>query len=151
MERLRELIAEEQPAKRPRQREARPYEEYSLQEFLRQESWLWERRRLALSDTPARLPAELPRGDRAGPDDEPAPPAALHDLRPGAAGRADAPAADETLPPRGAHGWRNHWRHGLLGAVRYWAAGSKFKVAFMLAELADEFGVKDEARRRHPA
>ena len=67
VERLRALIPEEQAAKRPRQREARPYDEYSLKEFLRQESWLWERRRVALSDALARLPAELPRGERDGP------------------------------------------------------------------------------------
>ena len=48
--------------------------------------------------------------------------------------------------PGGDEGWRNHWRRGLKGAVRDWAQGSKFRVAFMLAELADEFKVVDEAR-----
>jgi len=68
-ERLRALIPEEQPQKRQRRREeARPYDEYTLQEFLRQESWLWARRSVELSDeAPARLPSELPRGERDGP------------------------------------------------------------------------------------
>ena len=68
-ERLRALIPEEQIAKRQRRREeVRPYDEYEREEFERQESWLWARRRVELSDArPARLPAELPRGQRDGP------------------------------------------------------------------------------------
>eukprot|EP00966_Prymnesium_polylepis_P138046 3189512-Prymnesium_polylepis.1 len=42
--------AEQPPAeKRQRTREARPYDEYSVEEFLRQESWLWTRRRAELA------------------------------------------------------------------------------------------------------
>jgi len=44
----------------------------------------------------------------------------------------------------GAFGWRHHWRHGMVGAVQYWAAGSKANVVLMLVGLADYFGVKDD-------
>lgn len=55
-------------------------------------------------------------------------------------------ASDDKEPPRpGREGWRHHPRRGLVGGVKAWAEGSKWKVAFMLAELVTEFGVKDEA------
>ena len=53
---------------------------------------------------------------------------------------------DKTLPARGdddgKRGWRHHKLRGLYGAVRHWAAGSPFRVAFMLAELAKHFKVE---------
>lgn len=57
----------------------------------------------------------------------------------------DPQNTDKFLPPRGdeERGWRSHWRRGLLGAVRDWAEGSPFRVAFMLAELAKSFNVVD--------
>lgn len=62
-------------------------------------------------------------GTRAGPSGE-ARPKTLHD---------------------GKDGWRYHWRHGLVGAVNYWAAGSRDNVVKMLVALAkDEFGVSQE-------
>ena len=51
---------------------------------------------------------------------------------------ADAVLQDGTV------GWRHHWRHGLIGCIRYWAGGSRANVAKMLVGLADYFGVKDE-------
>jgi hypothetical protein len=44
----------------------------------------------------------------------------------------------------GANGWRHNWRHGMHGAVRYWARGSRSNVIKMLVGLANDFGVKDE-------
>eukprot|EP00966_Prymnesium_polylepis_P239212 5532253-Prymnesium_polylepis.1 len=44
----------------------------------------------------------------------------------------------------GSLGWRHHWRHGMVGAVRYWADGSRANVVKMLVGLADYFGVKDD-------
>jgi hypothetical protein len=68
-ERLRALIPEEQPQKRQRRREEqRPYDQYGLEEFQRQETWLWTRRRVELSDSArARLPDEMRRGEKEGP------------------------------------------------------------------------------------
>ena len=43
----------------------------------------------------------------------------------------------------GQRGWRNHKIRGMYGAVRHWADGSPFRVAFMLAELVVYFGVQD--------
>lgn len=53
---------------------------------------------------------------------------------------------DHSLPPRGddGRGWRWHWRRGLVGAVLDWAEGSRFRVAFMLAELAMHFEVQQQ-------
>jgi hypothetical protein len=46
---------------------------------------------------------------------------------------------DTELPAKGDNhgkrGWRNHSQRGLIGAVRHWADGSPFRVAFMLAKL----------------
>ena len=59
---------------------------------------------------------------------------------------------DETLPARGdddgTRGWRHHKQRGLYGAVRHWAAGSPYRVAFMLAELAKYFGVEQAVGER---
>ena len=54
---------------------------------------------------------------------------------------------DESIPRPGANGWRHHPRRGLIGGIKDWAEGSTHKVAFMLAELVDEFGVQDEVCR----
>ena len=82
-ERLRALIPEEQPQKR-QCLPARPYVEYKLEEFVRQESWLWVRRRIerekgnvvvlsvkrrhhkARATVRARLVTCVPRATRAG-------------------------------------------------------------------------------------
>ena len=40
-------------------------------------------------------------------------------------------------------GWRYHWRHGLVGAVNYWAHRHRANVIKMLVGLANEFGVAD--------
>ena len=58
----------------------------------------------------------------------------------------DIANADEALPPRGdeGRGWRQHWRRGLIGSIQDWAAGSRPRVAFMLAELARYFDVQQE-------
>ena len=58
----------------------------------------------------------------------------------------DEANADTSLPPRGneERGWRRHWRRGLIGSVQDWAAGSRPRVVFMLAELARYFEVERE-------
>eukprot|EP00966_Prymnesium_polylepis_P028920 670716-Prymnesium_polylepis.1 len=58
---------------------------------------------------------------------------------------AEEPASS-TVPQMtdGPGGWRHHWRHGMVGAVQYWAGGSRPNVVKMLVGLADYFGVKDE-------
>ena len=59
----------------------------------------------------------------------------------------DPNSTDTELPAKGddngRRGWRNHGVRGLYGAVRHWADGSPFRVAFMLAELIKYFGVQD--------
>ena len=59
--------------------------------------------------------------------------------------RIDPDSTDTSLPPRGGEerGWRNHWRRGLIGTVQDWADGSKFRAAYMIAELAKHFDVVD--------
>ena len=47
----------------------------------------------------------------------------------------ELPKGDET------RGWRKHWRHGMWGAVQYWACGSRANVIKMLVDLAKDFGV----------
>lgn len=56
----------------------------------------------------------------------------------------------ESYPPRGddSRGWRHHWRRGLHGAVRDWAEGSRFCVAYMLATLVKDFDVESEVIAR---
>lgn len=45
----------------------------------------------------------------------------------------------------GKDGWRHHWRHGMVGAVNYWAAGCRANVVKMLVVLArHEFSVGHE-------
>ena len=57
----------------------------------------------------------------------------------------DASNTDQTLPPRGdeTRGWRHHAQHGMYPHIRHWAEGSPFRVSFMLAEMAQYFGVVD--------
>ena len=50
----------------------------------------------------------------------------------------ELPRGDET------RGWRHHWRHGIFGALRHWAAGSLGAIIFMLAACARDFDVVDE-------
>ena len=65
--RLEAAIGEQHHEKRQRREEERPYDEYTSKEWQRQESWVWVRRRKELSaDAPARLPEEIPRGERDG-------------------------------------------------------------------------------------
>jgi hypothetical protein len=61
----------------------------------------------------------------------------------------DVANADESLPPRGDEGWRRHGRRGLIGSVQDWAAGSRPRVVFMLAELAKYFDVEREVRAQY--
>ena len=51
-------------------------------------------------------------------------------------------------PRKGRHGWRHNSRLGLIGAVRYWANGSRSNVVNMLLGLIDEFDVKDAIRAK---
>ena len=54
--------------KRARQREPRPYDDWQPEEWIRQEGWVWTRRREELSpDAAGRLPDKMPRGERDGP------------------------------------------------------------------------------------
>ena len=48
---------------------------------------------------------------------------------------------------KGRHGWRHNSRQGLVGAVQYWAAGSRRNVASMLLGLINHFEVTDEIRQ----
>ena len=48
---------------------------------------------------------------------------------------------------KGRHGWRHNSRQGLVGAVQYWAAGSRRNVISMLLGLINHFGVTDEIRQ----
>jgi hypothetical protein len=56
---------------------------------------------------------------------------------------------DESLPARGdeQRGWRLHWRRGLVGALKDWAEGSRYRIVHMLAALAKHFGVEEEVSR----
>ena len=58
----------------------------------------------------------------------------------------DVANADTSLPQRGdgARGWHRHWRRGLIGSIQDWAAGSRPRVVFMLAEMAHYFEVERE-------
>ena len=58
---------------------------------------------------------------------------------------ADGKAAK---PRKGRHGWRHNSRHGLAGAVRYWADGSRTNVISMILGLIDEFDVADAIRAK---
>ena len=64
--------------------------------------------------------------------------------------KIDPSNTDKELPAKGdddgRRGWRNHKIRGMYGAVRHWASGSPFRVAFMLAELVIYFGVQDAVR-----
>ena len=58
---------------------------------------------------------------------------------------------DTEKPPKlrkGKHGWRSNRRHGLAGAVRYWANGSRHNVVKMLMGLIKEFQIEDEIRKQ---
>ena len=62
----------------------------------------------------------------------------------------DESNTDQTFPPRGdeTRGWRHHAQHGMYPHIRHWAEGSPFRVSFMLAELAQYFGVVDAVAER---
>mmetsp|Transcript_16169 Transcript_16169/g.40727 ORF Transcript_16169/g.40727 Transcript_16169/m.40727 type:complete len:875 (-) Transcript_16169:94-2718(-) len=64
--------------------------------------------------------------------------------------KIDDTVADQSLPRKGneKQGWRWHWRRGLVGSVQDWAEGSRFRVAFMLAELAAYFEVEKQVVER---
>ena len=61
--------------------------------------------------------------------------------------RIDLNNTETELPAKGddngKRGWRNHSQRGLIGAVRHWADGSPFRVAFMLAQLITYFECQD--------
>jgi hypothetical protein len=57
---------------------------------------------------------------------------------------ADAPTTPK--PRKGRQGWRHNSRQGLIGAVRYWADGSRANVVSMLLGLIHEFDVADAIR-----
>jgi hypothetical protein len=59
---------------------------------------------------------------------------------------ADAPKVPK--PRKGRHGWRHNSRQGLVGAMRYWAGGSRDNVIHMLLGLINEFAVADAIRSR---
>jgi hypothetical protein len=67
--RLEAAISERQPKQqRTGAREPRPYDGYRVEEWQRQESWVWTRRRTELvADAPSRLPEAMPRGEKDGP------------------------------------------------------------------------------------
>eukprot|EP00966_Prymnesium_polylepis_P333121 7388590-Prymnesium_polylepis.1 len=122
-ERLEDL----QPAanKKPRPAKERPphYEKYSgytVSTWLREEGTAMGRRAHEI---------------------EPAP-----EVRQSARGTLTEEPAASTVPQMtdGPSGWRHHWRHGMVGAVRYWAGGSRANVVKMLVGLAGDFGVKDD-------
>ena len=48
---------------------------------------------------------------------------------------------------KGKHGWRHNSRQGLVGAVRYWAAGSRSNVIKMILGLIEEFEVSEDIRK----
>jgi hypothetical protein len=58
---------------------------------------------------------------------------------------------DEPMPPaeqrkRGADGPMQHWRKGLLGAVQYWAAGSRAYAVHLLVEVTRHFRLTELVR-----
>ena len=64
--------------------------------------------------------------------------------------RISAEAASASAAPKlrkGRHGWRHNSRQGLVGAVQYWAAGSRRNVVSMLLGLINHFEVTDEIRQ----
>ena len=55
------------------------------------------------------------------------------------------PSSEEVPAMRdGIDGWRQHWRHGLVGAVQFWAHGHRANVVKMLVGLATDFGVAND-------
>jgi hypothetical protein len=58
----------------------------------------------------------------------------------------DARAPDRM--PRGEAGAMEHWRHGLIGAVQYWATGSGADAATLIHTLIDRLELGDELRER---
>ena len=59
-----------------------------------------------------------------------------------------ATAPQVPKPRKGRHGWRHNSRLGLIGAVRYWANGSRDNVVNMLLGLISEFDVADAVRAK---
>lgn len=53
----------------------------------------------------------------------------------------------EAVMRDGHDGWRHHWRHGMIGAVQYWAAGCRANVVAMLVGLASVFGVGSDVAK----
>lgn len=49
-------------------------------------------------------------------------------------------------PRKGRYGAMNHFRHGLVGAVKYWARGSQRNVERLLLKLIREFGAEEAIR-----
>jgi len=61
-------------------------------------------------------------------------------------GSAEAPSVPK--PRKGKHGWKHNSRQGLVGAIQYWADGSRANVILMLLGLIDHFGVADDVRAK---
>ena len=60
-------------------------------------------------------------------------------------------SAEHTPQPRtGQQGYLQHPRHGLVGAVRYWARGVMALAALMIAALICKLGIEDEVRAKLP-
>ena len=64
----------------------------------------------------------------------------------------DAPARPAKKKPRGERdGPFNHWRHGLVGAVQYWANGSKAEAAELIFSLIEQFELQVASLRLRSA
>ena len=62
----------------------------------------------------------------------------------------DREKRERALPPGDeSRGWHNHWRRGIFGKLRGWAAGSLGAIIVMLATCARHFDVVDEVRSWH--
>ena len=57
---------------------------------------------------------------------------------------ADVPASHMPLGER--YGPMEHWRHGLIGAVQYWAKGSKDDAADLIYQLVVRLGMVEKLR-----
>lgn len=62
----------------------------------------------------------------------------------------DSSITENSPPPRGddMRDWKMHWRRGMIGCIQDWAEGSKFRVAFVLAGMAEYFGVQTDVAAR---
>ena len=65
--------------------------------------------------------------------------------------KAPAPFNKQARPsdrrPRGQYGPLDHWRLGLVGAVKYWSNGSKAEAAIYIKSLVDRLQLQAHAAR----